>query len=175
MLVDVDLRKPKIQEIFNLQKKVNGCGLSSFLAEVTHKIRAFNGLHKNLRVIPSGAVPPNPAELLASPRFKILMKDLIRRYDRVILDGPPQIGFADVLILSKSVGGIVLVASIGQTSRAAMGQFKKAMTNINGIILGCIVNKINLSKHFGYGSFYKHYHAYKNYGLDEPERKKLTI
>ena len=174
MLVDVDLRKPKIQEIFHLQKQVNGCGLSSFLAEVTGKVRTFNGLHKNLRVIPSGAVPPNPAELLASRRFKLLMKDLIRRYDRVILDGPPQIGFADVLILSKSVGGTVLVASIGETSRAAIGQFKKAMTNINGTILGCILNKVNFSKNFGYGSYCKSYHDYRKYGLYEPDRKKLT-
>jgi succinoglycan biosynthesis transport protein ExoP len=175
VLVDVDLRKPKIQEIFNLQKQVNGSGLSSFLAEVTGKIRAFNGLHKNLRVIPSGAVPPNPAELLASRRFKLLMNDLIRRYDRVILDGPPYIGFADVLILSKSVGGTVLVASIGQTSRTAIDQFKKAMTNIKGTILGCIANKVNFSKNFGYGSYYKSYHAYRNYSLDKPDHKKLTI
>jgi capsular exopolysaccharide synthesis family protein len=129
VLVDVDLRKPKIQEIFNLQKQFNGSGLSSFLAGVTSKVRSFNGLHKNLRVIPSGAVPPNPAELLASKRFKFLLKDLIGRYDRVVLDGPPHIGFADILILSKSVGGTVLVASIGQTSRAAIGQFKKAMAS----------------------------------------------
>jgi capsular exopolysaccharide synthesis family protein len=175
VLVDVDLRKPKIEEIFNLQKQVNGNGLSSFLAGVTSKVRSFNGLHKNLRVIPSGAVPPNPAELLASKRFKFLLKDLIGRYDRVVLDGPPHIGFADILILSKSVGGTVLVASIGQTSRAAIGQFKKAMTNINGTILGCIVNKVNFNKNFGYGSYYKSYHAYRKYGLDEPDRKKLTI
>jgi capsular exopolysaccharide synthesis family protein len=175
VLVDVDLRKPKLQEIFNLQKQVNGCGLTSFLAEVTGKVRTFNGLHENLRVIPSGAVPPNPAELLASRRFKLLMKDLIRRYDRVILDGPPHIGFADVLILSKSVGGTLLVASIGQTSRAAIGQFKKAMTNINGTILGCIVNKVNFNKIFGYGSYYKSYYFYRKYGLDELDHKKLTI
>ena len=175
VLVDVDLRKPKIQEIFNLQKQVNGRGLSSFLAGVTSKVRSFNGLHKNLRVIPSGVVPPNPAELLASKRFKFLLKDLIGRYDRVVLDGPPHVGFADILILSKSVGGTVLVASIGQTSRAAIGQFKKAMANINGTILGCIVNKVNFNKNFGYGSYYKSYHAYRKYGLDEPDRKKLTI
>jgi Mrp family chromosome partitioning ATPase len=63
------------------------------------------------------------------------------------------------------VGGTVLVASIGQTSRAAIGQFKKAMANINGTILGCIVNKVNFSKNFGYGSYYKSYHAYRKYGL----------
>ena len=174
VLVDVDLRKPRIQEILQLQNKINGHGLSSFLAEVTDRVGSFNRLHKNLRVIPSGTIPPNPAELLASRRFKFLLENLSRRYDRVILDAPPHIGFADILILSKCVGGTVLVASIGETSRAAIGQFKKAMTNINGLILGCIVNKVNFNKKFGYGSYYKSYHAYKGYGLDRPDRKKLT-
>ena len=174
VLVDVDLRKPKVQEILGLQNKVNGHGLTSFLAEVTDRVGSFNRLHKNLRIIPSGTVPPNPAELLASHRFQLLLKDLTRRYDRVILDAPPHIGFADILILSKYVGGTILVASIGETSRSAISQFKRAMANINGIILGCIVNKVNFNKKYGYGSYYKAYHAYRNYELNEPDKKKLA-
>ena len=132
VLIDADLRKPRLHEIFDLKNRVNGNGVSSFLAEVTNTLKMYNDFSENLRIIPSGPVPPNPAELLASRRFKLLLKKLTGRFDRIILDGPPHIGFADTLILSKCVGGIVLVSSIGESSREAIGHFKKSITNVNG-------------------------------------------
>ncbi len=162
VLIDADLRKPRLHEIFGLKNRVNGNGVSSFLAEVTNTLKMYNNFSENLRIIPSGPVPPNPAELLASPRFKLLLKKLSGRFDRIILDGPPHIGFADTLILSRSVGGIVLVSSIGESSREAIGQFKKSITNVNGTILGCIVNKVDFNRKYGYGGYYKSYQAYSS-------------
>jgi capsular exopolysaccharide synthesis family protein len=121
---------------------------------------------QNLGIIPSGPIPPNPAELLASQRFNLLLKELNNRYDRIILDGPPHIGFADTLILSKSVGGIILVSSIGESSREAIGQFKKSITNVNGTILGCVANKVDFSRKYGYGGYYHSYQSYADYGVD---------
>jgi capsular exopolysaccharide synthesis family protein len=167
VLIDADLRKPRLHEVFDLKHRVNGNGLSSFLADVTKKLKIFNKHHDNLKVILAGPVPPNPAELLASKRFVFLLKGLLRRNDRVILDGPPHIGFADTLILSRCVGGIVLVSSIGETSREAVGQFKKSIANINGTILGCIVNKVDYRRKYGYGGYYRSYHQYRRYGLPE--------
>ncbi len=101
------------------------------------------------------------------------MKNLVSRYDRVILDAPPFIGFADVLVLSKRVGGIVLVSSIGEASRETVGQFKKTISNIRGTLLGCIVNKVDLDKKFGYGAYNKYYQAYRHYyGQDQVTTKK---
>jgi Mrp family chromosome partitioning ATPase len=112
-------------------------------------------------------------ELLASKRFQRLLKHLVARYDRVILDAPPYIGFADTLVLSKRVGGIVLVSSIGEASRETTGQFKKTISNIRGTILGCIVNKVDLDKKYGYGSYHKYYQAYRHYyGEDSKKRPK---
>jgi Mrp family chromosome partitioning ATPase len=102
-------------------------------------------------------------ELLASKRFQRLLKKLVSRYDRVILDAPPYVGFADVLVLSQQVGGIVLVSSIGEASRQTIGQLKKTIMNIHGTILGCIVNKVDLDRKYGYGSYYKYYRAYRHY------------
>jgi Mrp family chromosome partitioning ATPase len=118
-------------------------------------------------------VPPNPAELLASRRFTLLLAKLTESYDRIILDGPPHIGFADTLILSKSVGGIVLVSSIGESSREAIGSFKKAITNINGTILGCIVNKVDFNRKYGYGGYYKSYQTYADHGPHRPSNETL--
>ncbi|MBC2710755.1 MAG: polysaccharide biosynthesis tyrosine autokinase [Desulfosarcina sp.] len=173
VLIDADLRKPRLHEIFNLKNRVNGNGISSFLAEVTNKLKMYNNHSENLRIIPSGPVPPNPAELLASRRFNLLLKKLGSRFDRIILDGPPHIGFADTLILSKCVGGIVLISSIGESSREAIGQFKRSITNVNGTILGCIVNKVDFNRKYGYGGYYKSYQAYSSYGLEQQSNKPL--
>jgi hypothetical protein len=64
------------------------------------------------------------------------------------------------LILSKCVGGIVLVSSIGESSRDAIGHFKKSITNVNGKILGCVVNKVDFNRKYGYGGYYKSYQSY---------------
>jgi capsular exopolysaccharide synthesis family protein len=163
ILIDVDFRKPSLQEVFTLSKSVNGHGLSGFLAAMTDKVCAYNRYHKNLNIVACGPVPPNPVELLASKRFRRLLKNLTSKYDRVILDAPPYIGFADVLVLSQRVGGIVLVSSIGEASREIIGQFKRTISNIQGTILGCIVNKVDLDKKYGYGSYHKYYQAYRHY------------
>ncbi len=173
MLIDADLRKPRLHEVFDLKHRVNGNGVSSFLAQVTEKLKVYNHCSPNLSIIPSGPVPPNPAELLASQRFLLLLQQLTGRYDRIILDGPPHIGFADTLILSKSVNGIVLVSSIGETSREAIGRFKKSIASVNGTILGCIANKVDFSSKYGYGGYYRSYQSDAAYGLDEKAFEQL--
>jgi succinoglycan biosynthesis transport protein ExoP len=175
VLIDADLRKPRLHEVFDLNHRVNGNGLSSFLADVTNKLKTFSKYYENLKVILAGPVPPNPAELLASKRFKLLLEELISRCDRIILDGPPHIGFADTLILSRCVGGIVLVSSIGETSREAIGQFKKSIININGTILGCVANKVDYSRKYGYGGYYRSYQKYGSYGLAEHNEEQLPV
>ena len=65
VLIDADLRKPRLHEVFDLKKRVNGNGVSSFLAGVSDQLKIYNNHGKNLGIIPSGPVPPNPAELLA--------------------------------------------------------------------------------------------------------------
>ena len=84
ILIDVDFRKPSLQEVFTLSKSVNGNGLSGFLAAMTDKVCAYNRYHRNLNIVACGPVPPNPVELLASKRFRRLLKNLTSSYDRVI-------------------------------------------------------------------------------------------
>jgi succinoglycan biosynthesis transport protein ExoP len=169
VLIDADLRKPRIHKVFGLDGAGNGHGLSSFLAGVSDKTLLYPCETENLRLIPAGPIPPNPVELLASDRFKKLLDQLIEKFDRIILDGPPHQGFADILVLSRQVGGIVLISSIGETSREALRHFKKGISNVNGTILGCIVNKVNTTKRYGYRSYYTYYRSY-NYGRDDKKR-----
>jgi capsular exopolysaccharide synthesis family protein len=169
VLIDSDLRKPRVHKVFDIENGGNGHGLSSFLAGVIDTMHLCASDTENLRIIPSGPIPPNPVELLASKRFKKLLDQLGETYDRIILDGPPHHGFADILVLSQQVGGIVLVSSIGETSREGLRHFKKGINNVNGHILGCIVNKVNTAKRYGYRSYYTYYQAY-----DYQEDKKKS-
>ena len=173
ILIDADMRKPKLHRFFKDTNNNTSPGLSNFLAGVGSKGMVCN-MGGNLCFIPAGPIPPNPVELLASNRFAELMQILIQRFDRVIVDGPPHPGFADSMVLSGQVGGVVLVSSMGETTRDAIRHFKKSMLAANGKILGCIINKVNLNKRFGYQSYYKYYSYYHHYGYGnkEGQRKK---
>ncbi len=173
ILIDADMRKPKLHKFFKETNNNSSPGLSSFLAGVGSKGMVCD-MGGNLCFIPAGPIPPNPVELLATNRFTGLMQILTRRFDRVIVDGPPHPGFADSMVLSGQVGGVVLVSSMGETTRASIRHFKKSILAANGKILGCIINKVNLSKRFGYQSYYKYYSYYHYYGYGEKKglRKK---
>jgi succinoglycan biosynthesis transport protein ExoP len=174
VVVDADMRRPRIHKVFNTKnEKMNGRGLSSFLAGAKNgKLLQSNGVG-NMRYVTAGPIPPNPVELLASNRFARLIKELEKRFDRVIVDGPPHHGFADVLVLCQHVGGVVLVSGIGETTRDSLRHFKKSMMNVNGTILGCIINKVDLTKRYGYNSYYKYYEYYTYHGVDKRKKQKL--
>ena len=174
IVVDADMRKPRIHKIFSDGDLNSLPGLSSFLAGlVTKGIIHQNGI-KNLYYIPAGPIPPNPVELLASKRFEKLMQFLESRFDRVIVDAPPHLGFADVLVLSQNVGGVVLAACMGEIKRAELRQFKKSVLNTRGTILGCIINKVDTTRRYGYQSYYKYYHYY-HYAEDNTRTKPKRL
>lgn len=164
ILIDADMRKPKLHKFFQSHGEAFSPGLSRFLSGVTSKGLVFKNGICNLCVIPAGPSPPNPVELLASARFSLLLETLTRRFDRVIIDGPPYLGFADSMVISSHVGGVVLVSSMGETTRDAIRHFKKSILNSQGKILGCIINKIDVSKRFGYQPYYRYYSHYQYYG-----------
>jgi capsular exopolysaccharide synthesis family protein len=171
ILLDADMRKPKLHKFFLDNRDTSSPGLSRFLAGVSSRgLVCRNGL-SSVCFIPAGPIPPNPVELLASDRFAMLVQTLTRRFERVIFDGPPYLGFADSLVISRHVGGLVLVSSLGETTRDALLHFKRSVLSSQGRILGCIINKVNLSKRFGYQSYYKYY-SYYSYGSDKVKKKK---
>lgn len=166
LLIDSDLRKPRMHKIFKAAAASNdGRGLSSYLAGVVNDGVVAKTSVENLSLIPAGPIPPNPVELIASNRFSQLLEEMGKEFDRIIIDAPPHLGFADVLLLSRHVGGLILVSGIGETTRDALLRFKKSILNVRGVILGCIVNKINLNQRYGYRSYYRYYKAYNyHYG-----------
>jgi len=164
ILIDADMRKPKLHKFFHDQGDSFSPGLSRFLSGVSSKGLVFKNGICNLCFIPAGPAPPNPVELLASVRFSQLVETLTGHFDRVIIDGPPYLGFADSLVISRHVGGVVLVSSMGETTRDAIRHFKKSILNSQGKILGCVINKVDVSRRFGYQPYYRYYSHYQYYG-----------
>jgi Mrp family chromosome partitioning ATPase len=97
------------------------------------------------------------------------MRYLENRFDRVIVDAPPHQGFADVLVLAQNVGGVVLATGMGEAKRDELRHFKKSMRNVRATILGCIINKVDMTRRYGYHSYYRHY----TYGEGAAKTKQL--
>ena len=113
VIVDCDLRRPRIHNYFGLE---NTQGLTNYLSgerDTENLMKTYAELPR-LKVITSGPIPPNPAELLSSNEMKNLLQFLRGRFKHVIVDSPPAISFTDAAILSTLVDGVVLVAMAGQ-------------------------------------------------------------
>lgn len=147
LLIDGDLRKPSPN---GRSSNGNGNGASKGLTHYLSGIAAIEDLIQitqvqNLYFIPSGAIPPNPTELLNSRRLTALIDDLMKHFDRIIFDGPPF--GSDVLVLGNRVDGVILITTLGQTQQAALQVFRKYLLQTNGRLIGSIVNRVNLSQY----------------------------
>jgi len=170
LIVDVDLRKPSLHHV--LSDGENKIGLSNYL---TGGIKLEEAIRKTeferLDFISSGPIPPNPAELLASKKMRDLLQIMGEKYDTIFLDSSPFQGFAEILVLSHLVDGVILVSVLGGTPREGIKQFRKALLNVNAHLLGTIINKISVSKSSGYYKGYYQYGKYYYYSYEYGEKK----
>jgi len=169
LIVDTDMRKPRIHHIFNGE---NGAGLSNFLSGHANLESIVKKTEvPNLYYIASGPVPPNPSELLGSNLFKSMMDSLGKKFDHIVLDSPPVLGFADSLILSSTVDGVILVVLGGKTPKETLQRAQEVLHQVNAKILGVVINRVDLQRgHYGY--YYYRYHYY--YGK-EGKKKELPF
>lgn len=159
IIVDCDLRRPRLHSYFDLE---NTQGLTNYLSgerNTENLIKTCKDL-KRLKVITSGPIPPNPAELLSSNEMKNLLQFLRGRYKHIIIDSPPAISFTDAAILSTQVDGVVLVAMAGKSSIHLMRRFKQRLGNLGARIYGVVLNGIKSGsiEYEYYGSGYYDYY-----------------
>ncbi len=167
VIIDADLRRPRVHKVFNDE---NGLGLSNFLSGHTELEPLIKSTEiPNLFYISSGPIPPNPSELIGSKLFRSMIDSLGERFDHIVLDSPPILGFADTIILSTVVDGLILVVVGGKTPRETLQQAKEALHQVNAKILGVVINRINIHRS-DYGYYYYRYHYY--YGK-EGKKKEL--
>ena len=160
VIVDCDLRRPRLHSYFDLD---NTQGLTNYLSgerNTENLIKSCRDLPR-LKVITSGPIPPNPAELLSSNEMKNLLQFLRGRYKHVIIDSPPAISFTDAAILSTLVDGVVIVAMAGKSSIHLMRRFKHRLGNIGARIYGVVLNGIKSGsmEYDYYGTGYYEYYA----------------
>lgn len=163
VVIDCDLRRPNVGKLLrdNTEKGlsnvlVNDCKLSQAL---------HNTNYENLDVILSGAIPPNPAELLSSDNMKALVEELSKEYDYVFLDAPPVNVVTDAVVLSAVVDGVVLVTRQFVTERRLLIEAVNKLRFVNAKIIGTVINDV-VSTKTGYGKYgrYKGYGSYGGYG-----------
>ncbi|MBZ5527508.1 MAG: polysaccharide biosynthesis tyrosine autokinase [Acidobacteriia bacterium] len=166
VLVDADLRKPGVGRVLDL---LDGkyAGLSSFLAGVSSLdlVCVQHPEVENLTAIPTGPLPPNPADLLCSPRMALAIAELRKKYKFIVIDTPPVMAVTDAVILSVLVDGVVLVARSGETPKEALSRTHELLTNVKSRILGVVLNAVDSSAPDYYYS-YRYYPYSYGYGLD---------
>ncbi|MDP9001316.1 MAG: CpsD/CapB family tyrosine-protein kinase, partial [Myxococcota bacterium] len=116
---------------------------------------------QNLWSIPAGPVPPNPADMLHSAKFRKFLNDLSERFDRVVIDSPPVAAVTDSAVMSTLVDGTVFVVRAFKTSKQLARQGLRILQDVDAQVIGAVLNAVDLSNR-EYG--YYHYYYYKREG-----------
>jgi succinoglycan biosynthesis transport protein ExoP len=168
LLIDSDLRRPGVSKVLGMNGTVRN-GLSSYLAgvcEIDACTCPYPGVPM-LSVMPSGPIPPNPADLLSSQRLVEAIEQLRRSYKFVVIDSPPIMLATDAVILSTWSDGVLLVARSGETPKGAFSRAQELLLSVKCRLLGVILNAVNTS---GPDYYYRYYPYHGEYYGPDPER-----
>jgi succinoglycan biosynthesis transport protein ExoP len=162
IVCDTDLRRPSLRQVFNVTTQR---GLSSLLLDETLPTESVlvQTAVPNLQLMPSGPLPPNPAELLGSEWMRRRVEEMKSLADVVIFDSPPVLAVADSIILGALCSGVILVIEAGRTRSDACRRCKDTLDQVGLKILGVVLNKVAARQ----GSSY--YYAYSRVGEAAPQ------
>jgi non-specific protein-tyrosine kinase len=149
ILVDCDLRRPSLQQIFDLR---NNQGFTDLMRD--EALLANPPLQEapvaNLRVLTSGPLPPNPSELLGSRRMSEVIDALLSHADVVLFDTPPIIAVADAALLASKVDGVLLVVGAGKTRREHAQKARALIEKAHARLVGAVLNNVKLDSSLSY-------------------------
>ncbi|HEV7475661.1 MAG TPA: polysaccharide biosynthesis tyrosine autokinase [Pyrinomonadaceae bacterium] len=175
VIIDADMRRPRVHSIFNLDNS-NGLSdiLSSRMSEAEMLALVQPHQESGLHVITSGRIPPNPAELLGSEQLRTLINVLQKHFAHVVIDSPPAASFTDGVLLAAVVDGVLLVVHGGSASRHIVRRTKQLLADVGAKILGVVLNNVTLSRQ----DYYYNRNYDRNYYANpevEPERKPNSL
>ncbi len=166
LIVDADLRRPTQHKIFGIDNAVGLSDVINDTAELSDAIQTLDT--ENLWLLPSGPIPPNPAELLSLPRFQELLDLLRERYDVILIDSPPLLAVSDPSVIAARTEGVLLTIRITKNGAPAVVQAKQMLTGQGAEVLGVVVNGFQRDRHYGrygygsgYGSGYRYGSGYQ--------------
>lgn len=141
LLIDADMRRPKIAEHLGIEGAV---GLSNVLAGQVGAEDVLQrwGRHE-LSVLPTGAIPPNPSELLGSQRMVELLAQMRERFDTVLIDTPPLLPVTDAAVTAARADGAILIVRAGRTSRTQVQAGRRALDTVDARLLGCVISMVS--------------------------------
>ncbi|MBI5748685.1 MAG: polysaccharide biosynthesis tyrosine autokinase [Nitrospinae bacterium] len=187
LLVDADLRKPMVNKVFGLDREpglsdviLGNYEFDDVIRTVTDIMMGKMGMEDimttpgidNLSIITSGTVPPNPSELLNSPRIPALFAQLREKFDIVLIDTTPILPATDAAILGSKADGVVIVYQVGKIARGSLKRAKVQMDNVKAKVIGIVLNGLKPEVSLDYQDY--RYESYYAYGAEHAEPKKKS-
>lgn len=154
LLAEADFRRPSVHKAFQV---LNGAGMTSLLSnqELTLEECVLETDINNLHLMTCGPIPPNPAELIGSNRMKSLQDNLVSKYDLVIFDAPPLLGFGDAQIMAGRAEGTIFVVRHGMTKKEEVLKASEILNRVGANVLGAVYNQVPASEQDN--SYYYYY------------------
>jgi capsular exopolysaccharide synthesis family protein len=169
LIVDADLRRSTLHLLFGLRRPAQG--LTNLLSRQTDDSVIMHPVAQvpSLAYLPAGAVPPNPAELLASHRMAEMMRQWSEQYDRVIIDTAPILAVSDSLAPAARADSVLLVVRAGVTRKKALMRTRELLRRVNAHLLGAVVNDIDMRKdsYYNYSGPYTYGYGYTSETVHE--------
>ena len=164
LIIDCDLRCPTIHRYFNLS---NTCGLSNYLTSHIEVETVIFSTKEGVDIVPSGVIPPNPAELLNSRKFKETVKQLKERYDMILLDCPPIGLVTDAGVIANEMDGTLFVVKSHKIDERSVIRSMKLLNNVGAKVIGTVLSAVPIDN--------KGYYGYQQYSYDEENTKAKRI
>jgi succinoglycan biosynthesis transport protein ExoP len=170
LIIDADMRRPRLQSIFHLK---NDYGLSALLSRDAAENEISSAIQQDkdtgVYVMTAGPVPPNPAELIGSEQMLKLIATASENFAHVIIDSPPVAAFTDGVLIASMVDGVLLVVHSGKSSRKIVARARKLLQDVGARIIGVVLN--NVAETSGTSDYYQSgYYQHYNYEPDTPEK-----
>jgi polysaccharide biosynthesis transport protein len=175
LLIDGDLRKPSVAKVLCLPDG-KYAGLSSYLAGAStlDLVTVLHPVIPNLSVIPTGPIPPNPADLLSAERMRQAVLELRQEYKFIVIDSPPLMAATDAVILSVLVDGVLLVVRSGETPKEAFKRTRDLLSGVKCRLLGVLLNAVDSHAPDYYYSYRYYPYSYGGEGEGSKSRKKAA-
>lgn len=165
LVIDADMRRPRLHSVFGVS---NAEGLSSILSSEMQANQILEIIQydedSKLNLLPSGPIPPNPAELIGSEQMANLLKTMQNHFTHVVVDSPPIASFTDGVLVASMVDGVILVVHSGKSSRQVVRRSRQLLQDIGAKIFGVVLNNVNLRSQDNYYYYQSYYHrdAYRS-------------
>jgi len=164
LVIDADMRRGHINEYFGRPREH---GLSEVIAGVNRLDDVIvHTAIPGLDLLTTGAIPPNPSELLLHPHFGAMLDEVSSRYDRVVIDCPPIMAVTDAAIVGRQTGTVLLAARFAQTPmselEAAIARLRQAGVTVNGVLLNGVDGTAGYGYGYGYGYKYAYTYQYRS-------------